>query len=81
MPLICEGHDRGSRSRLVREEKSAGTDVRGKVGAPFGGKNGQGLIAQVKTRADVRLVPVNDENRDRLPKELEGWVRAGFRSR
>jgi hypothetical protein len=42
---------------------------------------GQGLIAQVKARADVRLVPVHDENRDRLPEELERRVRAGLRSR
>lgn len=36
---------------------------------------GQGLIAQVKARADVLLVTVTEDNRDRLPEELEGWVR------
>jgi nucleoside-triphosphatase len=44
-------------------------------------QKGQGLIAQVKARADVRLILVNDENRDRLPEELERWAREGLRSR
>lgn len=35
---------------------------------------GGGLIAAVKARADVRLVDVTAENRDRLPGELEAWV-------
>jgi nucleoside-triphosphatase len=38
-------------------------------------EKGQGLIAQVKARADVRLVTVTDENRDSLPVELERWLR------
>jgi nucleoside-triphosphatase len=38
-------------------------------------QKGQGLIAQVKARADVRLVTVTDETRDGLPEELERWVR------
>src|SRR5688572_8040594 len=37
--------------------------------------NGRGLIAQVKARADVRLVEVTQANRDGLPGELEHWVR------
>jgi nucleoside-triphosphatase len=32
---------------------------------------GQGLIAQVKTRVDVRLVTVTEANRDGLPEELQ----------
>jgi nucleoside-triphosphatase len=36
---------------------------------------GGGLIAEAKTREDVRLVEVTDENRDSLPAELEAWVR------
>jgi nucleoside-triphosphatase len=43
-------------------------------------RKGQGPIAQVKARADVRLVTVNDENRDGLPEELECWVRDRLRS-
>jgi len=39
----------------------------------------QELIAQVKARADVRPVLVNDENRDWLPDEQERLVRAGLR--
>jgi nucleoside-triphosphatase len=42
-------------------------------------QKGQGLIAQVKVRADVRLVAVTDENRDGLPEELERWVRDRLR--
>ncbi len=38
-------------------------------------QKGQGLIAQVKARADVRMVTVSDQNRDGLPEELERWVR------
>jgi nucleoside-triphosphatase len=36
---------------------------------------GQGLIAAVKDRADVRLVEVSEKNRDRLPEDLEKWAR------
>ena len=36
---------------------------------------GGGLIAAVKARPDVRLVTVTEGNRDRLPAELEEWVR------
>jgi nucleoside-triphosphatase len=36
---------------------------------------GGGLIAEAKARADVRLVKVTEVNRDRLPGELEAWVR------
>jgi nucleoside-triphosphatase len=36
---------------------------------------GQGLIAAVKARKDVRLIHVAIDNRDGLPEELEGWVR------
>jgi nucleoside-triphosphatase len=43
-------------------------------------RKGQGLIAQVKDRVDVRLVTVTEENRDGLPEELEGWVRDRLRS-
>jgi nucleoside-triphosphatase len=42
-------------------------------------EKGQGLIAQVKARADVHLVTVTEENRDRLPEELERWVRDRLR--
>jgi nucleoside-triphosphatase len=44
-------------------------------------QKGQGLIAQVKARADVRLVTVTEENRDGLPEELECWVRDRLGSR
>jgi len=44
-------------------------------------QKGRGLIAQVKARADVRLVTVTEGNRDRLPEELEGWVRDRLRGR
>jgi nucleoside-triphosphatase len=44
-------------------------------------QKGQGLIGQVKARADVRLVTVTQENRDRLAEELERWVRDRLRSR
>jgi nucleoside-triphosphatase len=44
-------------------------------------QKGQGLMAQVKARADVRLVTVTDANRDGLPEELERWVRDRLRSR
>jgi nucleoside-triphosphatase len=44
-------------------------------------QKGPGLIAQVKARADVRLVTVADESRDDLPEELERWVRDRLRSR
>jgi nucleoside-triphosphatase len=37
---------------------------------------GGGLIADVKVRPDVRLIEVTGENRNRLPGELEEWVRA-----
>lgn len=36
---------------------------------------GQGLIAAVKARKDVRLIQVTNDNRDVLPGELEGLVR------
>jgi nucleoside-triphosphatase len=36
---------------------------------------GDGLIAEVKARKDVRLVGVTPENRDSLPAELAAWVR------
>ncbi len=42
---------------------------------------GQGLIAQVKARTDVRLVAATEENRDGLPEELEWWVRGRLPSR
>jgi nucleoside-triphosphatase len=38
-------------------------------------QRGQGLIAQIKARAEVRLVTVTEENRDALPEELERWAR------
>jgi nucleoside-triphosphatase len=38
-------------------------------------QKGQGLIAQVKARADVHLVVVTEETRDDLPQELVRWVR------
>jgi nucleoside-triphosphatase len=44
-------------------------------------QGGQGLIAQVKGRADVRLVTVTEENRDGLPEELERWVREALARR
>jgi nucleoside-triphosphatase len=44
-------------------------------------QKGQGLIEQVKARADVRLVTVTGENRDDLPGELERWVRDRLRGR
>lgn len=40
---------------------------------------GQGLIAAVKARKDVRLVHVTNDNRDGLPEELERWVRSQAR--
>jgi nucleoside-triphosphatase len=43
-------------------------------------EKGQGLIAQVKARANVRLVRVTEANRDGLPEELERWVREGLAS-
>jgi nucleoside-triphosphatase len=36
---------------------------------------GQGLIATVKARNDVRLLHVRTDNRDGLPQELEAWLR------
>ena len=36
---------------------------------------GNGLIAEVKTRSDVRMVRVTAENRDGLPRDLEVWAR------
>jgi nucleoside-triphosphatase len=36
---------------------------------------GEGLIAEVKGRGDVRLVEVTEATRDALPAELEAWVR------
>jgi nucleoside-triphosphatase len=44
-------------------------------------QKGQGLIAQVKARADVCLVQVTEANRDRLPEELKAWVRDRFSTR
>jgi hypothetical protein len=44
-------------------------------------QKGRGLIAQVKARADVRLVTVAEEDRDGLPEELERWVRGRPRCR
>jgi nucleoside-triphosphatase len=41
---------------------------------------GGGLIAEVKARKDVRLIEVTPENRDRLPGEIEVWVREGVLS-
>jgi nucleoside-triphosphatase len=38
---------------------------------------GEGLIAQVKTRPDVRLLHVTPENREGLPEQLERWLREG----
>jgi hypothetical protein len=40
---------------------------------------GGGLIAEVKPRKDVRLIEVTPENRDRLPGEIEAWVRGQLR--
>jgi nucleoside-triphosphatase len=37
---------------------------------------GHGLIAQVKTREDVRLIQVTGQNREALPEELEREVRS-----
>jgi nucleoside-triphosphatase len=37
--------------------------------------SGPGLIAQVKRRDDVHLVEVSPGARDRLPEELERWLR------
>jgi nucleoside-triphosphatase len=36
---------------------------------------GGGLIAGAKARPDVRLVEVSEENRGRLPVEMEAWAR------
>ena len=36
---------------------------------------GQGFIAVVKSRKDVRLLHVRNDNRDGLPQELEAWLR------
>jgi nucleoside-triphosphatase len=36
---------------------------------------GGGLIEEVKSREDVRLLEVTEKNRDSLPAELEAWVR------
>jgi nucleoside-triphosphatase len=36
---------------------------------------GQGLIAAVKARNDGQLIHVINDNRDRLPEELERWMR------
>jgi nucleoside-triphosphatase len=44
-------------------------------------QKGRGLIAQVKARADVRLVTVTEQNRDGFPEELERWARDQLRSR
>lgn len=43
-------------------------------------QKGRGLIARVKTRADIRLVTVTEQNRDGLPEELDRWVRDRLRS-
>jgi nucleoside-triphosphatase len=40
---------------------------------------GDGLIAEVKARGDVRLVEVMQENRDTLSAELEAWARGCVR--
>ena len=42
---------------------------------------GGGLIAEVKAREAVWLVEVTPENRDRLPGEIEAWVRDQVRPR
>jgi nucleoside-triphosphatase len=39
-------------------------------------RTGGGLIAEVKARAEVRLIELTTESRDALPAELEVWVRA-----
>lgn len=36
---------------------------------------GQGLIAAVKARRDIRLIHVTNDSREGLPEELEGWLR------
>jgi len=36
---------------------------------------GAGLIASVKARRDVTIIQVANNNRDRLPEELEQWLR------
>lgn len=36
---------------------------------------GSGLIATVKARRDVTIIQVANDNRDRLPEELEQWLR------
>ncbi len=42
-------------------------------------QRGPGLIAQVKVCTDVHLVTVTEGDRDRLPEELEAWVRDWLR--
>ncbi len=37
---------------------------------------GSGFIAKARTRADIRLLSVSPSNRDELPGELAGWLRA-----
>jgi nucleoside-triphosphatase len=39
---------------------------------------GGGLIASAKGRPDVELVGVSEENRGRLPEEMEAWARGWF---
>jgi nucleoside-triphosphatase len=39
-------------------------------------RKGRGLIAEVKGRPDVQVLPVTAENRDRLPAALAHWLRA-----
>jgi nucleoside-triphosphatase len=41
---------------------------------------GGGLIAEVKTRKEVRLIEVTPDNRDGLPGQIEEWVRKGVLS-
>jgi nucleoside-triphosphatase THEP1 len=36
---------------------------------------GLGMIATVKARRDVAIIQVANDNRDRLPEELEQWLR------
>jgi nucleoside-triphosphatase len=42
---------------------------------------GEGLIAEVKTRPDVSLIEVSPDNRESLAAELEGWLRERLRTR
>jgi nucleoside-triphosphatase len=40
---------------------------------------GQGLIARVKERPDIRLIDISHQDRDTLPEELERWLRIRVR--